>query len=280
VYSGHIIFFKQNSMCRIYGTSPSNYQVTNTHCYGVEQGSAKSVVVINDKVLYKSVVGIMAYDGGVPYCISDKINREIRNVVAGTEGMKYYASCQIKGEGYELLVLDIDKAVWHKEDNTRMWDSCTIDNRMFCIESSGDELICHTDVMASDWTPCGGTDMSGSIWYTNPVNPTETWEDLEWSATFGPFDEYVENKKIYSKLSLRVRADEKKYGPCELDVYISMDEGPWESVAHYDAVSTKGDFIPIVPRRCDRYSVKLVGSGRCEIRSLTRHLRQGSYGRL
>ena len=53
-YSGHLIFFKQNSMTKIYGTSPSSFQITNTVCYGVEEGSSKSVAIVNDKVFYKS----------------------------------------------------------------------------------------------------------------------------------------------------------------------------------------------------------------------------------
>ena len=34
-YSAHLIFFKPNSMIKVYGTSPSTFQVNNTVCYGV-----------------------------------------------------------------------------------------------------------------------------------------------------------------------------------------------------------------------------------------------------
>ena len=87
-YSSHIIFFKQNGMARIYGTAPSNFQITNTKCYGVEEGSRGSVVTINDKVFYKSAIGIMAYDGGTPYCVSEKFAHPFKYVVGGSEGRK------------------------------------------------------------------------------------------------------------------------------------------------------------------------------------------------
>ena len=74
-YSSHLIFFKENRMTKIYGTSPSTFQVSNTRCFGVEKGSSKSVVVLNNVVLYKSTIGIMAYEGGDPYlylCFAEK----------------------------------------------------------------------------------------------------------------------------------------------------------------------------------------------------------------
>jgi hypothetical protein len=110
----------------------------------------------------------------------------------------------------------------------------------------------------------------------DPDDPPENYEDIEWRAVFGPFDEYIEEHKIYSKLAIRLKAN----GVASAKVFISIDEGPWEQVEHYERVSTKGDFIPIIPRRCDRYSVKIEGKGNCEVKSLTRRVRQGSFGRL
>lgn len=274
-YSSHLIFFKESSMCRIYGTAPSNYQITNTACYGVEEGSHRSAITINDKVFYKSAIGIMAYDGGVPYCISEKFNKTFRNVVAGTEGTKYYASIQ-DDLGYELFVLDIDKAVWHKEDATRFRNTCTVNNRLYYIEYSDDLLTCETDLMCSEWLICGDSDVTGTIGISNPENASETYDGLPWRAVFGPFDEYIENRKIYSKLSMRFNA----VGEASVNVYISLNDGPWELVKAFDSVRTGGELIPIVPRRCDRYSIKVEGTGNTEIKSLTRRYRAGTERKL
>lgn len=276
-YSSHIIFFKQNGMARIYGSAPSNYQITNTKCYGVEEGSRGSVVTINDKVFYKSVIGIMAYDGGTPYCISEKFAYDFKNVVGGSEGRKYYASIQTKDIGPELMVLDIDRGVWHREDTVKFKDTCSIDDKLYFITHDSDGLKCGEDITVDPYLLCGaGEPTAGWVTVINAVNPTETYDDMEWSATFGPFDEYIENRKIYSKLMLRLL---RKTGS-SVDVFISINEGAWEKVYSFDPASTGGDYIPIIPRRCDRYSVKIVGKGDCRIKSLTRNVRRGTGGRL
>lgn len=257
-YSGHLIFFKQNSMTKIYGTSPSSFQITNTVCYGVEQGSSKSVAVINDKVFYKSTIGIMAYEGGTPYGISEKLNTSFKNVVGGTEGIKYYASLEREDGDYELMVLDIDKAVWHKEDAVRFRDCCTLDGRLY--------FIADTDYKSFE---------ANKIYVINPEEETETKFDRQWMAVFGPFDEYVENQKIYSKMSLRFIAQPKT----TVSIFIKMDEGEWVKVREFAYTGTGGETVPIIPRRCDRFSIKIQGKGDCEIKSLTRRYRRGSEAR-
>ena len=254
-YSGHLIFFKPNSMTKIYGTSPSSFQITNTVCYGVEEGSSKSVAVINDKVFYKSSIGIMAYEGGIPYGISDKFNMKFKNVVGGTEGIKYYASLEKEDGTFELMVLDIDKAVWHKEDDVRFRDCCTLDGKLYFIEES-DAGIFEAD----------------KIYIINPDTATERLSQRKWSAEFGPFDEYIENQKIYSKMSLRFIAQPRT----KVNVYIKIDDGEWEIVRKFEYAETGGESVPIVPRRCDRFSIKISGIGECEIKSLTRRYRRGS----
>lgn len=275
-YSGHLAFFKESSMCRVYGTSPQNYQLTNVECYGVEKGSRRSVVTINDTVFYKSQIGIMAYDGSVPMVISEKFNKEFRNVIGGTEGTKYYASIQTKADGYELMVLDIEKAIWHKEDTKRMRDACTVNNRMYFIEHEDAGLLCSEDLKASDYLMMGSNNIAGTICIANPQVPSESYDTLESRAVFGPIDEYVEEYKIFSKMSLRLII----YSGTSLSVYIKMDEGEWELVKSFDPAETHGEVIPIVPRRCDRYSIKIEATGNYEIKSMTRRVRKGTFGKL
>lgn len=278
-YSGHLIFFKPNSMTRVYGTAPANYQITNTKAYGVEDGSSASILTINDTVFYKSAIGIMAYQGGIPYCISDKFNTKFKNVVAGTEGTKYYASCILNDKGESkgrVMVYDIAKRMWHAEDDLRFMNACKMGDKIYCTTSSANVLVCDEDVICAPDLMVSTDFVEGTAFVINPDTPTETYDDFEWMAQFGPYDEYIEEHKIYSKLAMRVKAN----GSASMKVYISIDEGEWEQVGDYPQVSTKGDFIPIIPRRCDRYSVKIEGKGNCEIKSLTRRVRRGSFGRL
>ena len=277
-YSGHIIFFKPNGMCRVYGTAPSNYQVTNTKCFGVEDGSRLSVVTINDVVYYKSMVGIMAYSGGTPVLISDKLGENFANVVAGSEGLHYYASVQRTGQdgGFSLVVFDIEKGVWMKEDNMRIRGCCVADNRLYAITYPDEELVVLDNLYVAPYLVCDDGNKPAEIVIINPTDPDEKYEDIEWIAQFGPFHEYLESKKIYSKLSLRFKA----LGKSDVKVFIALDEGEWELVKEYKIAETGGEVIPIIPRRCDRYSVKIEGKGNCELVSLTRRARAGTFGRL
>lgn len=275
-YSSHIIFFKQNSMTRIYGSSPSTFQLANTQCFGCREGSRDSVTVINDKVFYNSVIGIMCYDGGTPYCISEKLQKTWKTVVGGQDGNKYYASTKT-GNEWELMVLDIDKAVWHKEDDTRFVSTATVDNHLYYLVQDTEVIKCADDLLASKFLMVGsGSAKTGEIGVINPLAPTEDMKSISWKAVFGPFDEFMENRKIYSRLLLRlVRGAES-----EVSVYIAINEGDWELVQKFDPTKTGGDYIPIIPRRCDRYSVKIEGKGKCSIKSLTRKVRMGTGGRL
>lgn len=276
-FSSHLIVFKQESMSRIYGTAPSNFQVTNSEIFGVENGSRQSVITINDVVYYKSKIGIMAYSGSTPVCISDSLNTKFRDVVAGTEKRKYYASMHKASGGYELMVFDTEKGLWHKEDSTRFRSTATIGDKLYYIQHEGDTINCSEQAINSEWLLVGADNTRGYAGIINPQTATEDALQMNWMAVFGPFDEYIEEHKIYSKLALRV-ATEQPNG--WIRVYISINEGEWEQVELYESPTTKGDFIPIVPRRCDRYSVKIEGQGKCEIRSLTRRVRRGSFGRI
>ena len=275
IYSSHLVFFKESSMCRVYGSAPSNFQTANMECFGVEKGSERSIVTINDKTFYKSSIGIMAYQGGTPYLISEKFNAEYRNAVGGTEGLKYYVSLQKKGGGIDLMVLDVDRALWHKEDGLWMKATATVNNRLYCAHIGSETIYCGNNTICSDWLIIGENAAAG-ISVFNPKEPTESYENLHWMAHFGAFDEYVEERKIYSKLALRF----KNEGPCHIYVYISLDEGEWELVKEYVSQKTGGEMIPIIPRRCDRYSIKIEGTGNVEIKSLTRRVRQGTHGKL
>ena len=234
-------------------------------------------MTVNDVVFYNSVVGIMAYEGGSPYLISDKLGKKFKYVVGGTDGHKYYASIRTKDLGPELMVLDVERGVWHKEDEPILKDTCQIDNRMYFIEHESESMTCSDSLICDSYLLVGsGEPSSGAVKIVNPVNETEIAEDVEWSAVFGPFDEYIENRKIYSRILLRLKRDEDS----EVSVYISENEGAWELVQKFDPAKTGGDYIPIIPRRCDRYSIKIEGIGKCSIKSLTRKVRRGTGGRL
>ena len=248
-YSKHLLFFKEDCIHKIYGSSPASYQIETAQCHALEKGSSKSVAIINETVLYKSRLGIMAYSGGVPLLISENFGTDrYKDAIAGTNGIKYIVSVMADGKP-QLLVYDMERFLWHKEDNLRARDFCYHDGRLLCIN-----------------------DYDNKIYEMMPTEPVEEKERIEWSAELGAFDEFVEDKKIYSRLKMRLKLDDL----AELTVMISIDGGDWEIIEHLNAEYDRAVMLPIVPRRCDKFAVRFEGKGRCRIESFVREYRQGT----
>jgi hypothetical protein len=246
----HIVFFKENCIHKLYGYKPSNYQLVTINCLGLEEGSYKSVQLINGVVYYKSREGIMAYDGNIPTVISKNFgNVRYDSCVSGTDNIKYYASMRNKTDGkWYLFCYDIEKDLWHLEDNTHatsfafMKDDlimCDSEKGLISVKGKGDKL---------EESP------------------------IEWYARFGDFDEFIESKKVYSKIEMRLKMEAES----QITVWISVDEGAWESIYNLDTHFPRTVEMPIIPRRCDKFAVLITGKGYTKIESMTRVVREGT----
>lgn len=244
-FSTHLLFFKEDCIHKLYGTTPATYQLATAECYALEKGSSKSIAIVNERVLYKSRLGIMAYDGSVPELISNNFGYDkYQNAVAGTDGIKYYVSMERNGE-HKLFVFDMEKLMWHVEDNIKIDDFAYLNGTLLFIN---DKRIIENNSAKKD---------EG---------------DVEWYAELGPFSEYIEEKKVYSKMKMRLNFEKDS----ELEIMIKIDDGDWEHLHRYSAETSKAITIPIVPRRCFTYSVRLEGKGRCKIESFVREYREGA----
>ena len=248
-YPTHLLFFKEDYIHKVYGSKPATYQIETAQCHALEKGSSKSIAIINETVLYKSRLGIMAYAGGVPRLISDNFGTDVyTDAIAGTDGIKYYVSVLREGSP-ELLVFDMERFLWHKEDSVRARDFCYHNGKLLFINDADNKVY----EMASD-------------------NPMVSETDIEWYAELGPFDEYLENKKVYSQLKMRLSFAKSS----ELNVLISIDDGDWEILSRFINDRDKTEMLPIVPRRCDKFAIRLEGKGYCRIDSLVRIYRQST----
>jgi len=248
-YSKHLLFFKEDYIHKVYGSSPASYQIETAQCHALEKGSSKSVAIINETVLYKSQLGIMAYSGGVPMLISENFGTDrYTDAIAGTDGIKYVVSV-LEGGRPRLFVYDMERFLWHKEDHMRVRDFCYHDGRLLAINEDDNKIY---DMM--------------------PTGVAEEKMPIEWMAELGPFDEFIEDKKVYSRLKMRLSLADL----AELTVMVSADGGDWERLEHLNAEYDRAIVLPIVPRRCDKFAIRLEGKGRCRIESLVREYRQGT----
>lgn len=247
----HIVFFKENCIHKLYGYKPSNYQIVTTNCLGLEEGSYKSIQLVNGVVFYKSREGIMAYDGNIPENISKNFGKvRYDSAVSGTDGLKYYVSMRNKADNkWYMFVYDIEKALWLLEDNTHASSFAYIKN---------DLIYCDKD--------------KGQLISVNGVGGVLEQEPIEWYAKFGDYDEFIENKKVYSKIKMRLKMEENS----RFETWISIDGGAWECVQKLDTHLKRTVELPIVPRRCDKFAILLTGVGYVKIESMTRVVREGT----
>ncbi len=251
-YSSHLLFFKENFVHKLYGNKPSNYQLVTASCLGIESGSHRSAVVVNDIAYYKSREGIMQYAGDLPSLMTYNFGTvRYDNAAAGTDGLKYYVSMRNKKDDkYYLFAYDIARQVWHIEDNTQAACFAFLSDKLLFIDAVANKILS----TASDGEPIASD------------------RKMEWLAVLGDYDEYRENKKIYSQIDMRLKMEEDS----ELTISIAVDNGEWEHLRHIYTAKERSVSLPIIPRRCDKFRIRLEGKGYCKIESVSRIVREGT----
>lgn len=251
---GYPIFFKENYMHKVYGNYPANYQISTTACRGVQKGSHKSLAIVNEVLYYKSRASICAYDGSLPQEISYNLgNVFYKDAVACSHGNKYYISMYNEAEGkWKLFVYDTSLGIWHKEDNTNVYDFCSCRGELYFID--------HTDIKNIRLKTMFG----GGVVDIGKV---------KWMAETGLIGTEYPDQKYISKLNVRVHVELNAI----VHVYIQYDStGDWELVYRMAGMKLQSFTIPIRPRRCDHLKLRFEGEGVAKIYSITKTIEQGS----
>ena len=255
-YLGYPVFFKEDHIYKVYGTMPSNFQVMGTEALGVMEGCSKSLAAAGEVLFYLSRGGVMAYSGSLPQCISRQLGRLATSMgVAGTDGLHYYLSARGVGEGWSLLVYDTQTKLWHREDDTHATHFAASGGTLYLLNEAGEI-----------WT------VGESV---HPSEGAQQEETVEWEAEFADFTDGSPDKKGLFRLHIRLEVEEG--GKVQAWVQVDSD-GTWLPMGQPIGPTPKRSFqLPMVPRRGDHYRIKLTGTGRCRIYSITRE-RYGSGG--
>ena len=247
---GYPLFFKENYVHKVYGNYPANFQIQTTACRGVQKGCDNSMAIVNEVLYYKSKNAVCAYDGSLPAEISYALGSEsYSDAVAVSHGNKYYISMKDAYGDYHLFVYDAAKGLWHKEDNLAVKRFCSCRNELYYIPLNSTEI----------------KTMFGS----GTVDPSP----VDWMAETGVIGMYTPDKKYVSKLNIRMSLDigTKVY------FYIQYDSrSEWEQVSTMKSTTLRSFTIPIRPRRCDHFKLRIVGEGDAKIYSISKTLEQGS----
>ena len=247
---GYPLFFKENCMHKVYGNYPANYQIQTTACRGVQKGCSDSLAIVNEVLYYKSRNTVCAYDGSLPVEMSTSLGEiAYSDAVAGGHGNKYYISMKDTDGVYHLFVYDTTKGMWHKEDNTQVDFFCSCRNELYYVD--------HTDKVIKTMLGSGELD-------TDPV---------EWMAETGVIGHTSPDKKYCSRLTVRMSLN---IGT-NVTFYAQYDScGEWEKLFTMRGTSLRSFAVPVRPKRCDHFRIRIEGEGEAKIYSITKSIEQGS----
>ncbi len=246
-WSGSVLFFKEDCVHRLVGDFPAEYAVYVDHVAGVQKGCAGSIVLLNEVLYYKGREGIYAYTGSTPRLISGALgNVRYDSAVAGVDGSVLYFSMRRQDTmTWELLTYDTRRGLWLKEDALEAVGFAQLDGALHRLSG-------------------------GAVWQLGQ-GETDDGAAIPWAATFTSFTETVHERKYPSRLLLRLELAPGAWVEAEL----ARDGGAFQTVWASHDCNALTAVIPIRPGRCDRYTVRLKGEGRCLIRSMAREFALG-----
>lgn len=241
-------FFKEDRIHRVSISAYGAHQISETACRGVQKGSGKSLVVVNETLLYKSRSDICAYQGGFPSGISDALGEELySDAVAGAIRDRYYISMKDGRGEWQLFVYDMGKHLWMREDGFKADGFARV----------GDELYA----------------LSGKLLYAMQGTKGETEPFVSWRAETGILYYQYPDKKYVSRFNIRAQMEEG----AEMDIYIQYDSsGVWERKGRIKLKGTNTVTVPIRPRRCDHMRIRLEGKGMFRLFSVAKIISFGS----
>lgn len=256
-YLGSPTFFKENRIHRV-GVSPEGaHRIDETVCRGVQKGSAKSLVVVNETLYYKSPGEVCAWQGGFPRGVSAALGTgEFHAAAAGAIGSKYYISMLDGADAPALFVYDIARELWMREDALRATDFARVGNELYALADG--KLL----ALLGTVSPSGST----------------REESVAWEAVSGLQSFRLPENKRVSRYNIRL---DMEAGAAFAAALQYDSDGVWHSAGGVTAAAAgTGSFLfPVRPHRCDHLQLKLSGSGEVRIRSISRILEVGSdYG--
>lgn len=254
-YGGFPVFFKEDHVYKVYGSTPSNFEVMGSATMGLAAGSHRSMAVAGETLFYLSRNGIMAYTGGIPQPMGAEFGvKRFRNAVGGSDGLKYYVSMQDERGIWGLYVYDTQRGLWHKEDDSCITHFAKWKGNLYFLNDKN-QL----------W-------MAGDA--QDPPEDAKRETGVEWFAEFADFTAGSPNKKGIGKIQIRLELD----AGATANVWMMFDsDGVWQPVwAPLGEGVKRSYYLPIVPRRADHYRLRITGTGGCRIFSLAREQYHGS----
>lgn len=248
-FQGNPVFFKEGYIHKVVGTLPSNYQMQTTECQGVKDGSHKSPAIIDNTLFYHANSGIYAYDGSLPQLVSSSLGNSLySNAVGGSYLRKYYVNMQGADGVFSTFVYDVDKGIWHKQDEGKHID-------MF---ASTDDALYFT--------------MVNYVYSMFGTGETDS-HPIKWYAESGIIGTDSPDHKSLSRITVRMSLAFDS----TMMIFVEYDSSnEWIPVATIVGDSLNSFSLPIKIERCDHFRMRFDGVGECKIFSITKTIERGA----
>lgn len=255
-YQTYPIFFKEDSLIKVYVSASGAHQIKETKCRGVQRGSERSLCIMNEVLYYKSTTDVCSYAGSIPVSISESLGQvRYHDAVGGTINSRYFLSMKDKDNMSHLFVFDAKRNLWSKEDNTTVLYFCAHDDDLYFVDASD-------SIMKSVY---------GTLPYDVPEKDIE--KRFKWMAESGNIGYSMPDNKYISRVNVRIGMEVGT----NVDFYIQYDSSDvWEHKFNMSGKGTRTYTVPVIPRRCDHFKYKIVGEGTAKIYSVTKTIEQGS----
>lgn len=260
---GYPVFFKENCIHKISGLQPSSFQVATTVCRGVQRGSGRSVVVVNETVYYKGRQNVMAYDGNLPVSVSDQLGSLLySDARAGALGDKYYISMKNANNKYCLFTYNTKTATWYREDNLKVLGFAAVEDELYMIDEEHNTMVTATGSAGTQEEP------------------------LDWMAEFGisgiemrpnkygnMVRDDIPGSHYLKHFVFRMYMEDES--EAELEIMYDSN-GKWIPQGKVKGNSLKLTTLAVKPRRCDHLRYRLKGHGEFRLYDIIRELEVGS----
>lgn len=243
---GYPVFFREDCIHRLYGSTPATFRLQTTPCPGVQQGCSRSLARVGQMLYYKSPTGVCAYDGAVPVTVSQKLGvMPCTRAAAGALGDKYYLCIQEKETTGRLWVYDTARGLWHREDDTRVRWFCTCRDDLFFVNGAG-QII-------------------------SVMGRGQPEEEISWMLETGMLGSLTPDSKTLTRLNLRLELAQ------QATVWVQYDgDDFWKPVATVYGSAGQCFNLPVAVRRCDRLRLRLEGTGFMRLSCITKTMERGS----
>ncbi len=236
-YGNSCLFFKENSCYKLFGTKPSNFQLTESFFGGVPKENQGSVLCSGGGIYFCSNEGICVSYGGVSRLISQKLGSErLKNVVAGCDNQNLYIGADAEGKRM-LYVYDIEKELWSIYGEASVKGFCYNNGALYMLTNKGlIELANEPD------------------------------EECEWSFTLCENNENYHKKKRYNKFFVLLDL----FKGSKIKVEASYDNSPFEKAFYHYENEEKCIKVPLVFKKCHEVRVRVSGEGNCIVKGIVR----------